>query len=789
MLRIEHRRSKTKKCGLACLAGLLFVFTGAASVRGELTIAAGGRAGCQIVVQPGATEAEKWAAAKLARTLHDITGAEFQVSESTNSTAASVIVVGPGPLATESFPEVALATFEPEECVMRLKGDRLLLAGGRPRGTIYAVSRFLQEQYGVRWWTSWAAEIPHRDTLRLAELNKTEKPAFEYRAPYWTVGFDPKWKALNGANGESGGCSKELGGCIQYKGFAHTFNRLVPPEKYFSEHPEWFSLVKGQRATNHAQLCLTNPKLREFVVERVREWLREAPDAQIVSVTQNDWNGWCECPDCKALDDAEESHAGTMLAFVNYIAEKIEPEFPNVAVDTFAYTYTRKPPKTLRARPNVIVRLCSIECNFREPLTDPSNAAFADDIRRWSKICSRLYIWDYVTDFRNYVHPHPNWFSLGPNIRFFQDHGVKGVFEEGAYSGYGAEMSEMRNWVLARLLWNPQQDDRALIREFLEGYYGREAARSIQDYFQLMYNASRGTFIGCFLNKEQLPHLNRQTLSEAERLWQQAEAAVTNNPTRLARVRQAHLPVRYAFLKNWNRLRRECWEQNAEWPLPESREAVAQEFREVCKGVPGEEGSKVTSLSEHGLTVEDFLKNAQAGRYDANLPPPPARLADAPMPVDLTNYEAKTCIDLQDNTAALSQPGKLADIFPDRAASDLRAVRMPGDHKEWAFRIHGDKLPERALHGRWNVYAVVRIKPVTNCPPGTAIFSAGVYDNQAKKPVTEFNAVAGDSAQRYHSYLVGPVEFNKHRDIWVSPPKNPGIKAVWVDRVYLVPAS
>ena len=66
-----------------------------------------------------------------------------------------------------------------------------------------------------------------------------------------------------------------------------------------------------------------------------------------------------------------------MIALVNYIAEKIEPEFPNVAVDTLAYQYTRKPPRTLRPRPNVIVRLCSIECNFREPLDHPSNAGFA----------------------------------------------------------------------------------------------------------------------------------------------------------------------------------------------------------------------------------------------------------------------------------------------------------------------------------------------------------------------------------------------------------------------------
>ena len=189
---------------------------------------------------------------------------------------------------------------------------------------------------------------------------------------------------------------------------------MVPPNEYFDQHPEWFSLRNGKRTHDHAQLCLSNPQLRDFVVERVKQWLREAPDARIISVSQNDWHGACECDACKAMDDTEGSHAGSLLAFVNYVAEKIEPEFPDVAVDTLAYQYTRRPPLTIKPRPNVIVRLCSIECNFREPLDSPANAAFGDDLRNWSKICNWLYIWDYTTDFAHYVQPHPNWFTLGP---------------------------------------------------------------------------------------------------------------------------------------------------------------------------------------------------------------------------------------------------------------------------------------------------------------------------------------------------------------------------------------
>jgi hypothetical protein len=592
-----------RRCML--MIGFLFV---PFCLHAEWQIAEDGKAAYVIVQQAGATEPEKAAVRELADELQQIAGAEFKVTSDAEEFSGRAIIVGPGSIASKYFPELNLANFGAEELVMRAKGEKLLLAGGRPRGTLYAVNRFLQEQCGVRWWTPWATNIPVKKTLEVGDLDVREKPAFEYRAPFWFAGFEPTWKVHNCVNDSFSEIRKDLGGCIKYKGHAHTFYPLVPPEKHFAEHPGWYSMIKGKRTSDHAQLCLTNQKLRDFMVGRVKECLRESPDAEIISVTQNDWVGWCECPECKALDDLEGGHSGTMVAFVNYIAERIEPEFPNVAVDTFAYQYTRKPPKTIRPRKNVIVRLCSIECNFREPLDHPSNAAFMADIEGWSKICSRLYIWDYTTDFSGYVHPHPNWFTLGTNVRLFQKFGVKGVFEQGAYGGHGAEMAELRVWLLAQLLWNPQLDDKSLIKEFLEGYYGRAAAEPIYAYLQLMQEGSKGVPLRCFLPTENQPYLNFSTLSKAERLWRQAEGGARDDSEKLLRVRMAHLPVRCAFLRSWSRLRNECAAEKGTWPLAESRKAVAQEFRTVAQGVPDKEWSHVGVMSEAGQTVDIFLK-------------------------------------------------------------------------------------------------------------------------------------------------------------------------------------
>jgi hypothetical protein len=592
---------------------VLCVLNSLSIARAELVLSSAGKPACIIVQQSGATPAEQHAVQELKLHLDLITGGNFEVVTNPPSAPRHAIVVGQGSLAASVFPGLDLATLGDEEYVARAKDGELLLAGGRPRGTIYAVDRFLQDQCGVRWWAPWATNIPRQADLRVPDLNARGKPAFEYRGPYWSAAFDPLWKSRNGVNDENALIPAELGGCIRYKGFCHTFYPLVPPEKYFDEHPDWYSLVKGKRTHDRAQLCLTNPQLRDFVVQRAKEWLRECPDCKIISITQNDWFGACECPDCKALDEAEGSHSGTMLAFANYIAEKIETEFPSVAVDTFAYQYTRKPPKTLKARPNVIVRLCSIECNFREPLDHPSNAAFADDIKKWADICPRLYIWDYVTDFKNYILPHPNWFTLGPNIRFFAAHNVRGVFEEGAYGGSGAEMAELRSWVLAQLLWNPRQDDRKLIHEFLQGYFGIAAAKPISEYLDLVYGASKDFYLACFLRKDPPPYLEFKTLAPAERLWQAAEKAAASDPERLIRARIAHLPVRLAILRHWDRLREQCLQQNSTWPLSDSRKQVAADFEEVCRGYPDRDWTHVQTLSEGGAKVVDFLSKVTQG--------------------------------------------------------------------------------------------------------------------------------------------------------------------------------
>lgn len=566
-------------------------------------LARDGKALLPIFVSQEAAAPTENAARELADTLKKITGAEFQIVRQKPDGAG--IFVGSGSPANSVFGEVN--GLSEDEVIWKAKGESILLAGGGSRGDLYAVSRFLQQKCGVRWWTPWAATIPKNPELSVSVDDFRYKPPFELREPYWFPAFDAKWAVHNTCNGQSSRIRAEFGGTVQYKGFVHTFYPLVPPEKYFSEHPEWYSLIDGKRTHDRAQLCTTNPQLRAFLVQRVKEWLRESPEARIISVSQNDWYRPCECAECKALDDREGSHSGTMLDLANFVADQIKGEFPQVSVDTLAYQYTRKPPKTLRPRSNVVVRLCSIECTFRDPLDHVANSAFNEDIKGWSAITDRLYIWDYTTDFGHYLAPHPNYFTLGSNVRYFAKNHVRGLFEQGAYQSHGSEFSEMRAWVLAQLLWNPHQDDRALIREFLEGYYGAEAAKPIGDYLQLVTDASKGYYLTCF-NSVKSPFLNSQTLARAEKLFAKAEAAVQNDPELSTRVRLAHLPLSYVWLARWDELHKEAADSDLKWPITEDKQQLADAFLKTCVGAADRPWSKVTLINEGGATPEAFIQ-------------------------------------------------------------------------------------------------------------------------------------------------------------------------------------
>ena len=193
---------------------------------------------------------------------------------------------------------------------------------------------------------------------------------------------------------------------------------------------------------------------------------------------------------------------GSLLSFVNAAAGEIEKEFPHVKVGTLSYWYTRQPPRTITPRPNVQIQLCSIECCLIHPIDDPNcplNVQFCADMRRWGELSDDIAIWNYNTNFSNYLLPCPNLRVIEPNVRYFVANQARGIFMQAAGNASGAELSDLRNYIISNLLWDPTRSGASLVDEFLTLHYA-EAAPPIRKYINLVHDSAEqsGLHKNCF---------------------------------------------------------------------------------------------------------------------------------------------------------------------------------------------------------------------------------------------------------------------------------------------------
>ena len=485
-------------------------------------------------------------------------------------------------------------------------GERLVVLGGK-RGAMYGLFELLERFGGCRWYASWCSVIPPRDDFTVPALAEAQKPAFLMREPFWYDMFNTQMAYRNKCNGNRMNLTEEQGGKIRFGAglFVHTFDRLVPPKEFFDTHPEYFSEIKGQRYAGYAQLCLTNADVLRILTERLLAAIRKDPTAMMYSVSQNDVHNYCECAACTARAEEFGGQAGLMIWFVNQVAAEVEKEFPEALIETLAYQYTRQAPKNITPRANVVPRLCTIECDFSKPLdvsTQPQNQKFVEDIRGWSAMTDKLFIWDYTTNFGHYIGPFPNFACLQGNVQFFRDNHVVGVMEQGAYQGYHGEFAELRGWLLARLLWDPDQDVKALYDDFFAGYYGA-AAPLVREYFdglqELVLSPEVNLRIWAPMTSE---WLTDEFLQRGLQLWQQAEAVVQNDPVRLYNVRKGAIPVYYALIsRRPGASPAMVWTMEAVTPtdVPADLAALSQALLErFVEKAPGEEEVRAIRIAE-----------------------------------------------------------------------------------------------------------------------------------------------------------------------------------------------
>ena len=486
--------------------------------------------GSWVVLTPASpTSYETFAAEKLKIVLSEVFGTEIAVV-----TSASDKYIAVGAASQADVSEIADNGYR----IQAIDGN-VHINGTGVRGLQEGAYRFLEEFCGRKVYTESITVLPLADSVVVpADTDIVYEAFFEYADTDWRSPCNVEYSM---ANGLTGGTYRrlppEMGGTVNYLGgFCHTIGGLCETAKYKDSHPEYLALHKGERTVD--QPCLTNPEVLEIAKTNVLNLLANGHDpaasVQIVSVTQNDNYHYCECETCKAFEAAHGGvQSATMINFVNQIADAVkEAGYDNVAIDTFAYQYTRQAPTGIVPRDNVIVRLCTIECCFLHTLDDPScerNVALMKDLHDWAEICDRIYVWDYTTNYSNTCIVFPDFDVIQRNIQVFYENSVKGVYEEGNYyiRNCDTEFGELRAYMIAKSLQDPYCDMEEEVDGFLAAYYG-PGWKQIKTIVR-MHQENTGEHIGIGEGPTESFTFTDRQVAVIDGLWKAAKkAAVTD---------------------------------------------------------------------------------------------------------------------------------------------------------------------------------------------------------------------------------------------------------------------
>ena len=435
------------------------------TARAQITLVTNGKSNYHIVVSAGATATETEAANVLQTYLHNITGCLLPVTAEPVNTTAKQILIG----RTTAVMPTDMMNLDDDGFLLKNAGSSLIITGGSRKGTLYGVYTFLETYLNCKRFTKDDSLVPKQASVVLPKnIYLKQNPSFYYRMSCF-INLTKQFCDFNKQNYFSEGWGL----------FVHSFNLLLPPAQYFTAHPDYFALIGGKRV--EGQLCLSNPDVLKIVTDNLAQRIKQNPSAKYWSVSQNDNQQFCQCDRCRRTDSIYKSHQGTILTFVNKIAQ----HFPDKTISTLAYQYSEKPPEGLLPEKNVMIMLCSINEERRIPIADHAENDFKNHLQNWAKLTSNLFIWDYVAQFSNSFSPFPNLYTLQPNIQYFASNKVRYMFEEGVCD-QTHEFSELRTYLISKLLWNKNADVKSEMASFAAGFYGAQGAPYIISYINLL---------------------------------------------------------------------------------------------------------------------------------------------------------------------------------------------------------------------------------------------------------------------------------------------------------------
>ena len=446
----------------------------------------------KIVYSAEAGETTVYAAQCLQEYLEKATGITVSITADTAPATGTEILLGKTNRAESGT--VSYDGFGEEGYRIKSVENNLLIAANDSRGMLYGVYGFL-EALGYRFYTYSVETTPMADDVFVPEeIDLSWNPVFDYReihmAGTWDAAYATK-KKVNGnyfradmkTDAKYGGYSGYIGG---YEYMCHSFEFLLPAAKYFDANREYYALVDGGRKTT--QPCFTSQGAADVIYEESMKLIASDRTSNVINLSQNDNNQFCECENC--LESYEKyGYSGTLLNFVNPIAQRLKQSYPDIIVETLAYSETSDIPKGgVVAAENVAVKLCRGPCDYHQTAECERWGNNERLLKAWSKVCNRIVWWYYCINWANLFAALPNYESLYAAVQMFKENNVKGLYFEAA-PWEQPEFGELRGYLIMKLMENPNMTKGEYyyhMEDFLYGYYG-EGAEYIKEYIDLTY--------------------------------------------------------------------------------------------------------------------------------------------------------------------------------------------------------------------------------------------------------------------------------------------------------------
>lgn len=475
------------------------------------------------------------------------------------------------------------------------KDSLITISANNKRNLYYATYDFIEKFLNVNWLST---DFTYYEDLK--SINFPKNYSYYFEPPVLTRTVHSKLFYKDSVFADKLKVTNEAFPRYVPSARVHTFHRFLPYEVFYDKNPEYYALRNGKRLPT--QLCLTNTDVLKIVKDSVNSFFNKSPNSDVISVSQDDNTQYCQCDKCSKIDNQEGSPAGTMIHFVNAVAES----FPNKTISTLAYQYTRKPPK-VKPIENVLITLCSIECNRSVPI-ELGCKDFSSDLKGWSQLTDNIRIWDYTTQFTNFLAPFPNWGTIKPNINLFVDNNAKWIFEQ--HSNNDSELFELRSYIMAKLLWNPNLDFQTLLNEFNNKYYGN-GGKYISEYVNSIQNQIDNTSFFLFLYGDPSQgfdsFLSPENLLNYDILFNKALNSVELDSEYYKRILRSKISIDYAVLesyrKNFSDLYQLTKTENDIKSINPKLIMRLNAFSKTCND------NDITLMNEMGFTVSDYIVN------------------------------------------------------------------------------------------------------------------------------------------------------------------------------------